>query len=127
MATFNNLTLNEPGDYLLQVASDDLNTAFDIPIIVNAAVAVPPTVTNLQRFGFHAQPTMLVLTFSEGLNPMPAENVANYTVTGASGTNYLVISAVYNSADDTVTLGFSSDSMSTLPTRSRSTARRRTG
>jgi Bacterial Ig-like domain (group 3) len=72
----------------------------------SSAIVDGPTVTNLQRFGFHAQPTMLVLTFSEALNPTQAQNVANYVVTGGSVT-YTVSSAVYNPANNTVTLHFS--------------------
>ena len=39
-----------------------------------------PTVTNLQRFGFHAQTTTLVLTFSAALDPASARAVSNYAL-----------------------------------------------
>ena len=34
----------------------------------------PPSVTSLQRFGFHAQPTEFVLTFSSALDPARAQD-----------------------------------------------------
>jgi hypothetical protein len=40
--------------------------------------AVAPTVASLVRFGFHAQQTSLVLTFSTALNATSAQNVNNY-------------------------------------------------
>src|SRR4029079_2000743 len=46
-----------------------------------------PTVTNLQRFGFHMQPTHLVLTFSAPLALAPVGNLSNFRVVapGADG------------------------------------------
>jgi hypothetical protein len=48
---------------------------------------------------------MLVLTFNQPLDPTRAQNTANYMVTGPSGT-ITVTSAVYSSANNTVTLSF---------------------
>lgn len=42
-----------------------------------------PTVTNLQRFGFHTQATLLVVTFSEPLAAATATNVDNYQLVAA--------------------------------------------
>jgi hypothetical protein len=47
--------------------------------VVQPATA-PPRVVSLQRFGFHAMPTKLVLTFSSALDPARAMNVAEYQV-----------------------------------------------
>ncbi len=67
-----------------------------------------PTVTNLQRFGFHNQPTIFVLTFNEGLNAASAQNINNYTlvpiVNGTAGTPIPLSSAVYDATNNTVTL-----------------------
>ncbi|MDR3635617.1 MAG: Ig domain-containing protein, partial [Isosphaeraceae bacterium] len=72
------------------------------------AATTGPTVTKLQRFGFHEQPTIFVLTFSTALNPTPAQNVSNYTlvplVNGVAGTPIPLSSAVYNATNNTVTL-----------------------
>jgi hypothetical protein len=67
-------------------------------------VVTPPTVTNLQRFGFHAQPTTLVFKFNEALDPTRAQNVANYRIVAPNGSSVAVTSAVYDSAAHTVTL-----------------------
>jgi uncharacterized repeat protein (TIGR01451 family) len=65
-----------------------------------------PTVISMQRFGFHAQPTTLVLTFDTQLDPQHAQNVANYQIVALGGSRHTVRikSAVYNSATKTVTL-----------------------
>ncbi len=74
---------------------------------------VPPTVTNLQRFGVHMQPTRIVLTFSEALKPATAQNLNNYRLVGPGadgriGPNHFqtipLRSATYDPATFTVTL-----------------------
>jgi hypothetical protein len=72
-------------------------------------VTAPPAVTSLQRFGYHAQPTLFVLTFSSALDPARAQNVHNYTLTpigphGRLGREIRIVSAVYNPVAQTVTL-----------------------
>jgi len=63
-----------------------------------------PHVTNVQRFGFHAQPTILVLQFNEALDPTRAQNVANYQIVGPNGVPVAITSAVYDATAHTVTL-----------------------
>ncbi len=63
-----------------------------------------PHVTNVQRFGFHAQPTTLVLRFNEALDPTRAQNVDNYRIVGPNGVPVAITSAVYDATADTVTL-----------------------
>jgi uncharacterized membrane protein len=85
-----------------------------VVVAVNPAPAViGPTITAVQRFGFHAQPTALVLTFSEDLERTSAEDPTNYTVIapghdGRFGTRddraIGIRSAVYNPTTRTVTL-----------------------
>ena len=41
-----------------------------------------PRVVRFQRFGFHSQPTWLVLTFDRALDPARATDIANYSITG---------------------------------------------
>ncbi len=78
------------------------------PIQSFATTSAGPMVTNLQRYGYHGQPTKFVLTFDQPLNPTAAQNVSNYTIvpmTGAgAGSPIALSSAVYNSSNDTVTL-----------------------
>ncbi len=68
-----------------------------------AAVAAP-TVLSLVRFGFHMQPTSLVLSFSSALDPTPAQNVNNYQLITSSGAIIPISSAVYDPTALTVTL-----------------------
>ena len=72
-----------------------------------------PTVVTLVRFGFHAQPTSLVLTFSSPLDATRAEDVHNFMIVtlGGKGKNGNLVghvtpvrSAVYDPSTLTVTL-----------------------
>ena len=70
---------------------------------------VCPMVVNVQRFGIHQQPTQIVVTFNGTLDPAEAENVNNYHVftLGPNGKFTVpvpIASAVYNPANDSVTL-----------------------
>jgi hypothetical protein len=71
-----------------------------------------PMVAQVARYGFHQQPTYVVLTFSAPLDPATAQDVANYSLVGPLGhhgvASYAVgiESAVYNPATNTVTLTF---------------------
>ena len=85
-----------------------------VDFVVQAAPVNPgPEVVGLQRFGFHAQPTLLVLTFSTQLAPASAVNPNNYHVYAAGHDGKLgtaddvpvpIMSGYYNSANRTVTL-----------------------
>ena len=75
--------------------------------------AAPPRVVTVQRFGFHAQPTSLVLTFGAPLDPATAQNVADFKIVtlggrGREGSRLghvtLVRDAVYDPATWSVTL-----------------------
>ena len=87
-------------------------SASDMASVLVTAPAVAadgPLVTSLQRFGFHSQPTVLVLTFSEALDPTAAGNAANYRILllgphGKSGHSIAVTRVAYDSAAQTVTL-----------------------
>ena len=64
---------------------------------------------DLRRFGFHAQPTLFVLTFSGPLDPAQARNTSNYDLRYAgpgrlSGTRIAIASATYDPIMHTVTL-----------------------
>ena len=63
-----------------------------------------PTVVSIVRFGFHMEPTSLVLTFSAAMNPTPAQNVSNYQLENSQGATIPISSAVYDASTDTVTL-----------------------
>ena len=72
-----------------------------------------PRVLKLQRFGFHSQPTLLVLSLSDDLDPSTARRVGYYRLVspgpdhrfGTSDDSLIpVSSAVYDPARRTVTL-----------------------
>ena len=71
---------------------------------LSPAILAPPTVTLVQRFGFHADPTRIVLTFSAPLDPARAQDVRNYRIVGPGGEAVAIDSATYDPAADTVTL-----------------------
>ncbi len=48
------------------------------PLTNQNPAPIPPTVTGLRRFGVHARPTSLVLSFSKPLDAARAQNLANY-------------------------------------------------
>ncbi len=58
----------------------------------------------VQRFGFHAQSTFLVINFNGSLDGTFAQEVANYRIVGPGGHRIKVSSAVYDAATNTVTL-----------------------
>jgi len=63
-----------------------------------------PLVTNVERYGIHAQPTFIVISFSGALDPNPAQNAANYVIVGPGKHHIKVRSARYNPMTDSVSL-----------------------
>ena len=59
-------------------ALPDLVPSNDLASVATTVDQVPPTVVSLVRLGFHAQPTVLVLRFSEPLDPATAQDSGNY-------------------------------------------------
>ncbi len=63
-----------------------------------------PQVTSMKRYGFHLQPTYVLLSFNGPLDPTSAQNPENYQILGPNGHQIAVASAIYDPATDTVTL-----------------------
>ncbi len=63
-----------------------------------------PQVESLARYGFHRQPTYLLLYFNGPLDPSSAQNPLNYRIVAPGGQRITVSSAIYDSATHTVTL-----------------------
>jgi hypothetical protein len=63
-----------------------------------------PRVTSVLRYGFHTQPTYLLLNFNSSLEAATAQNVSNYQIVGPGGQKIRVNRAVYDSASNNVTL-----------------------
>jgi len=79
-------------------------------VVISPASADGPRVTGLVRYGFHAQPTIFVLSFNGPLDPARAENPLNYTLVGPvgglgrGGKPLAIGEAIYDAAARTVTL-----------------------
>jgi len=77
---------------------------------ISPATADGPRVTGLVRYGFHAQPTLFVLSFNGPLDPARAEDLRNYTLVGPvgglgrGGKPLAIGAAIYDAAARTVTL-----------------------
>jgi hypothetical protein len=100
------------GTFAFTITATDSNGAVasqPLSIVVTPASRVAaPTVQNLQRFGFHAQPTKFVLTFSTALDPATAQDVANYRLNPVFGHGIgraiRITAAIYDPTTHTVTL-----------------------
>jgi hypothetical protein len=78
--------------------------------LVQTVKAVPapggdgPTVESVKRYGIHMEPTVLVVSFNEPLDPSSAVSLSNYNITGPTGRSDPIRSAVLNAEANTVTL-----------------------
>ncbi len=63
-----------------------------------------PMVRSVLRYGFHWQPTYLLINFNGPLDPTSAQNPSNYQIMGPGGDRITVVSAIYDPATRTVTL-----------------------
>ena len=107
---------NVPGTIINQAIVEssipDHNPSNDVAMAQTVVTAIPPvTVVTLQRFGFHRQPTLLVLTFSAALDPATAQDVSNYRLERLGHNQrpvrtYRIASATYDTEARTVTLRF---------------------
>jgi|GEM_PF-1554402 len=105
------LANNQAGQYVVMALASGVSSS--APFTLTNAPPVFPTVVGLERFGVHRQPTRLVLSFSEGLDPARASNLQNYVLVhagrdGVIGTRddrqVRLRGAVYHSANSTVSL-----------------------
>jgi hypothetical protein len=72
--------------------------------VVNAVQSPGPRVIQIQRYGYHSMPTVLVLTVDSALDPTSAQNANNYLIIGPSGRLIAVSSAIYDAGARTVTV-----------------------
>jgi hypothetical protein len=113
------------GSYLLQIEAEGTsNDGFRFVRAPSQALLITgqgravedltgPTILSVRRQGFHLQPTRLSLAFNEELDPMRANNTANYNFVlpgrdrrfGTRDDQFIPVrSAAYDSATQTVTL-----------------------
>jgi hypothetical protein len=77
--------------------------------LVQTVNAVPPngdgpTVSNVERFGIHMQPTVLVLNFNDGLDPTSAQDMNNYKIVGPAGNTVAIASVSFDPKANSVTI-----------------------
>jgi Bacterial Ig-like domain (group 3) len=105
------LTSLAPGSHSLSAAyAGDPNhlasTSAAVVEVITPAVPMGdgPRVVEVDRFGFHAMPTALVLLFDQPMDAAGAENPANYVIIGPRGQTIRVKSAVLDPGSMAVTL-----------------------
>ena len=93
---------------LVQSLSNSAMTATATATLVVGSTSVAPLpgpqVVSVDRYGYHEMPTTLVLTFDQVLDAVTADDAKNYVIIGPHGRRIRVKSAVYDPANDTVTL-----------------------
>jgi hypothetical protein len=82
------------------VASPLVQTVQALP----APGADGPRVESVKRFGIHMQPTVLVISFNQPLDPASAGSLSNYKITDPAGRSVRIRSAVLDGETNTVTL-----------------------
>jgi uncharacterized protein DUF11 len=95
------------------LANNSQTVTTDVLVPLTAVTPTSPTVVNVQRFGYHDQPTIVVVSFSGALDATLAQDVANYRIVTLGGRGRggslrghvtRVRTARYNPVTDTVTL-----------------------
>jgi|GEM_PF-5844838 len=102
------------GNYSFQASAMGANgSTGQINYVLTVQAAAAPVVTRVSRYGYHAQPTVFVVSFSQPMDSRSASSLANYSLVmaghdGVFGTrddrNVALRSASYDSATNAVTL-----------------------
>jgi hypothetical protein len=76
------------------------------PTLADNSVISVTDVMSVHRMGFHSQPTMLVLSLGETVDPGSAQNLHNYRLVALAGSHRTIRikSAIYDAATQTVIL-----------------------
>ncbi|MGP8008405.1 MAG: hypothetical protein ACLP2J_15420, partial [Acidimicrobiales bacterium] len=96
-----------PGQGTVTVLVKLLSTGQETTIIasINPITSTDgPRITLVQRYGIHMNPTTIVLTFNQPLDPARAQDVHEYRLVDPQGHLVPITSAVYDPATNTVTL-----------------------
>ncbi len=101
------------GAYHLTITADNgIGPAVTESFTLDVVIATPPEVVRLQQLGLHGRPLQIVLSFDEPMGPSSAEMTSNYVLrpvvrgrpVNRTRREIRVTSAVYDPADQTVTL-----------------------
>jgi Bacterial Ig-like domain (group 3)/Right handed beta helix region len=90
-------------------AASTSHPAISVQVLGPAVAPDGPLVMSFQRFGYHSQPSVLVLTFNKGLDPTTADDAANYRIVplgphGKFGPSIAIKRIDYDATARTVTL-----------------------
>jgi hypothetical protein len=105
------LTVNGAG--ITDLAGNAVSNSQTVSFSVVTSLGGGPQVVSVQRFGFHDQPTSIVITFNEDLNPTSASNLNAYQIFApgpgnqpgtANGVMVTIAAAIYDASTRTVTL-----------------------
>jgi hypothetical protein len=89
------------GNFLVVSVDAAGNSSTATPVAV-AADAVAPSVVAVQRFGYHWDPTQIVVRFSEAVDATAAEDVTAYRLVGPRGGAIRIASVRYEAATNSV-------------------------
>jgi streptogramin lyase len=103
-ATFTTSTLSPGGHAVVAAYAAQGGFGLSISNWVTQAVLDGPTVVAVQRYGSYLQPTRLVLTFDQPLNPLTAQDPSAYRILNPEGRSIPVVVAAYNPLTRSVTL-----------------------
>jgi large repetitive protein len=102
VATLNVSSLSGGVHSFNAVFSDDGNfSASESSLVISTD---GPQVTSVLRYGFHAQPTYLLIGFDGPLDSTSAQNPSNYHIIAPGGHRIKLTSAIYDSRTQTVTI-----------------------
>jgi uncharacterized repeat protein (TIGR01451 family) len=92
-----------------QLDTDLSNNTSSVTVVVTPAAPVPVTVVSLKRFGFHDQPTVLVVALSGALDASSAQDLSNYSLVliahgGRLHLQVPIFQAAYDPTANTVSL-----------------------
>ena len=104
VATLDVLSLPPGLNRIFADYSGDSTHFASISEVADVAINGVTQVTDVARFGFHAQPTFVLLSFNSPLDAITAQNALNYQIVGPAGRRITILRAIYDPVTDTVTL-----------------------
>lgn len=108
------------GTFNFQVTGTGSGFQSSINYALTVQSMAAPVVTTLRRYGYHNQPTILVLAFSQPMDAASASNLANYVLTTAGPDGRIgtrddkripLASALFHATANTVTLSTTQKSL----------------
>ncbi len=95
---------NGPNNFLVSAtdAAGNVSSVRAVPTITQDSIA--PRAAGVRRFGYHMQPTYVVLTFNEPMDPARAQDPANYRIADPRGRAIRIASVQYDPSSNSATI-----------------------